>query len=49
MKILVLTVEQRDKKDVTVLGSKGKIGEPKTVKIGDKEYSVFTEGLCFTI
>jgi cytochrome c-type biogenesis protein CcsB len=39
---LVLTVRaEGQEKDVTVLGSKGKIGEPKTVKIGDKEYSVF--------
>ena len=39
---LVLTVRaEGQEKEVTILGSKGKIGEPKTVKIGDKEYSVF--------
>ena len=39
---LVLTVRANgQEKEVTVLGSKGSIGEPKTVKIGDIEYSVF--------
>ena len=39
---LVLTVRaEGQEKEVTILGSKGKIGEPKTVKIGEKEYSVF--------
>lgn len=39
---LVLTVRaEGQEKEVTVLGSKGKIGEPKTVKIGAIEYSIF--------
>ena len=39
---LVLTVRaDGQEKDITVLGSKGSIGVPKTVKIGNIEYSVF--------
>jgi cytochrome c-type biogenesis protein CcsB len=39
---LVLTVRaEGQEKEVTILGSKGSIGEPKTVKIGNIEYSVF--------
>lgn len=39
---LVLTVRaEGQEKEVTILGSKGKIGEPKTIKIGAIEYSVF--------
>jgi hypothetical protein len=30
-------------KEVTVVGSKGKIGDAKTVKIGDIDYTIFTE------
>lgn len=39
---LVLNVSaQGQQKEVTILGSKGKIGESKTVKIGNIEYTLF--------
>jgi cytochrome c-type biogenesis protein CcsB len=39
---LVLTVNaEGQEKEVTLLGSKGKVGEAKTVKIGNMEYSLF--------
>jgi cytochrome c-type biogenesis protein CcsB len=39
---LVLTVNaEGQQKEITLLGSKGKVGEPKTVKIGNIEYSLF--------
>ncbi|OCB68868.1 cytochrome c-type biogenesis protein CcsB [Flavobacterium glycines] len=39
---LVVTVNaEGQQKEVTLLGSKGKVGEPKTVKIGNIEYSLF--------
>ncbi|KDN54592.1 cytochrome c biogenesis protein CcsA [Flavobacterium seoulense] len=39
---LVLTVKaEGQEKEVVLLGSKGKTGEPKTVKIGNIEYSLF--------
>ena len=39
---LVVTVNaEGQQKEVTLLGSKGKTGEPKTVKIGNIEYSLF--------
>jgi cytochrome c-type biogenesis protein CcsB len=39
---LVLKIKaEGQEKEVTVLGSKGKVGEAKTVKIGNMEYSLF--------
>ena len=39
---LVVTINaEGQQKEVTLLGSKGKTGEPKTVKIGNIEYSLF--------
>lgn len=39
---LVVTVNAEGKsKEVTLIGSKGKIGEPKSVKIGNLEYTLF--------
>ncbi len=39
---LVLKINaEGQEKEVTVLGSKGKTGEPQTVKIGNKDYSFF--------
>ena len=39
---LVLTVNaEGQEKEITLLGSKGKTGEPKTIKIGNIEYSLF--------
>ena len=39
---LMITIEaEGQEKEVTILGSKGKIGEPQTVKIGNKDYSFF--------
>ena len=39
---LVLKIKaEGQEKEVTILGSKGKIGEPQTVKIGNKDYSFF--------
>mgnify|MGYP003407166794 FL=1 len=51
---LVITIQAEGQvKEVTLLGSKGKIGEPQTVKIGNKDYSFFfgskTYELPFTI
>jgi hypothetical protein len=33
-----IVLKQTDRKEVTVVGSKGKIGDAKTVKIGDIDY-----------
>jgi cytochrome c-type biogenesis protein CcsB len=39
---LMITIKaEGQEKEVTILGSKGKIGEPQTVKIGNKDYSFF--------
>jgi cytochrome c-type biogenesis protein CcsB len=39
---LVIKVKaEGQEKEVTVLGSKGRIGEPQTIKIGNKDYSFF--------
>jgi cytochrome c-type biogenesis protein CcsB len=39
---IVVTVKSEGKvEEITLKGSKGKIGEPKTVKIGDLEFSLF--------
>jgi hypothetical protein len=39
---LMITIKaEGQEKEVTILGSKGKIGEPQTVKIGNKDYSLF--------
>jgi cytochrome c-type biogenesis protein CcsB len=50
--VIKLKAEGQEK-EVTVLGSKGKTGEPQTVKIGNKDYSFFfgskTYDLPFTI
>ena len=51
---LVITIQaEGQEKEVTLLGSKGKTGEPQTVKIGNKDYSFFfgskTYELPFTI
>jgi cytochrome c-type biogenesis protein CcsB len=51
---LVLKIyAEGQEKEVTILGSKGKTGEPQTVKIGNKDYSFFfgskTYELPFTI
>ena len=51
---LVLKIQAAgQEKEVTLLGSKGKTGEPQTVKIGNKDYSFFfgskTYELPFTI
>ena len=51
---LVIKIQaEGQEKEVTILGSKGKTGEPQTVKIGNKDYSFFfgskTYELPFTI
>ena len=50
--VITLTADGQQK-EVTLLGSKGKTGEPQTVKIGNKDYSFFfgskTYDLPFTI
>ena len=51
---LVIKIQaEGQEKEVTLLGSKGKTGEPQTVKIGNKDYSFFfgskTYELPFTI
>jgi hypothetical protein len=42
-KMLVVLKVKADgqEKRVTIVGSKGKIGEAKTVKIGDIDYTIF--------
>lgn len=39
--LIVKVKAEGQEKEVTLLGSKGSIGEPKTVKIGNIEYSLF--------
>ncbi|GAA3756581.1 cytochrome c biogenesis protein CcsA [Flavobacterium ginsengiterrae] len=39
--LVVKIKAEGQEKEVMVMGSKGSIGEPKTVKIGNKEYSIF--------
>lgn len=39
--LVVKVKAEGQEKEVMVMGSKGSIGEPKTVKIGNKEYSIF--------
>ncbi|WP_418263355.1 cytochrome c biogenesis protein CcsA [Flavobacterium faecale] len=39
--LIVKVKAEGQEKEVTLTGSKGKVGEPKTVKIGNKEYSLF--------
>ncbi|RZJ50081.1 MAG: cytochrome C biogenesis protein [Flavobacterium sp.] len=39
--LIVKVKAEGQEKEVTVLGSKGSVGEPKTVKIGNIEYSIF--------
>ncbi len=39
--LMIIIKAEGQEKEVTILGSKGKIGEPQTVKIGNKDYSFF--------
>ncbi|SHH55498.1 cytochrome c biogenesis protein CcsA [Flavobacterium defluvii] len=39
--LVVKVKAEGQEKEVMVMGSKGSVGEPKTVKIGNKEYSLF--------
>lgn len=47
---LVLTIESEGKsKDVTLIGSKGSIGEPQVVKIGKLEYTLYFGSKVYTL
>jgi cytochrome c-type biogenesis protein CcsB len=39
--LMIIIKAEGQEKEVTILGSKGKIGGPQTVKIGNKDYSFF--------
>ncbi|HLF51852.1 cytochrome c biogenesis protein [Flavobacterium sp.] len=47
---LVVTLEAEGKeKEITLVGSKGKIGEPQMVKIGNLEYTLFFGSKVYTL
>ena len=47
---LVLTIESEGKsKDVTLMGSKGSVGEPQVVKIGKLEYTLYFGSKVYTL
>ena len=47
---LVLTIESEGKsKDVTLIGSKGSVGEPQVVKIGKLEYTLYFGSKVYTL
>ncbi len=47
---LMLTIENEGiKKEVTLIGSKGKIGEPKIVKVGNLEYTLTYGSKIYTL
>ncbi|MCW2118362.1 cytochrome c biogenesis protein [Flavobacterium sp. 7A] len=47
--LIVKVKADGQEKLVTLTGSKGKVGEPQTVKIGDKEYSIFYGSKAYTL